>query len=547
MLYNLVDVYNYRVSHNTFTGNILDDFSKDPLWPIMTFGIIGGLISSSYVSINTLTGILHSDSLKSIKNKTLKYYNMFKASIGNNKEKKLEYYNKVISYQKRLIDLKDSRESQIENIVSLGNLYKKIGQDEEAYSCYRKAMRGFSSLDNNLSYFEYLKSTFNLNKLFRFIKRLNKNEELETIFIDLLNNDINVLDKLKELSVKNENDPRYQYIYGKALDVLGFTESGNKQILSVAEKLIKQENIEVHKYSKGYVYLFKDNFFGSEIVARSDQIEERIIREKEKTYEIINILNDVKKTMNNLDDCEVLKPIGYKKINDKFWYIIERGQGVTLKESIEKNEASLEDFLKVANFMGLIHARVSTNNLKERDYVNLLKQRLDVEKDKLEIICNSFETLKENFSEIDRVYNKDSHFKNWIKLDYGGIMLIDIEVSNVIPLAYDAANLLIHHKFLTSEQRDEVIEEHKKAYESFSNKEVNLSDYKLAYLSSVIILAFELYTREFYEKEIKVNALENASIAIKRIENDFRDNYITHKKSYENLAESINYLSLRLN
>ena len=42
VLYNLVDVYNYRVSHNTFTGNILDDFSKDPLWPIMTFGIIGG-------------------------------------------------------------------------------------------------------------------------------------------------------------------------------------------------------------------------------------------------------------------------------------------------------------------------------------------------------------------------------------------------------------------------------------------------------------------------------------------------------------------------
>ncbi len=542
-LYWFNNTYSLRTQHKInhsiagfLRGNILEDIVNNP-GPMLSMAARTGANTSLTIGTYLVVGsVLHSHSLRETYYKISKTYN----NLRNNKEK-------VIEYQEKIVKLPNSVERTIENLVELGNIYYENDDRDNAFKYYRRAIRLFSKKSDRISYSDYFRKTFRLDKLNRLITKLrnrNKHDEesqINKVFIGLLNKDISAADEMKLAVEINPENPNLVYMYGKVLDILGYKQSAVVQKFKAIDLAMKDnDGLNIVTGSKYPIIRFNNQVLQEEAIAKCEPIEnlEAELRTTERVREITS----------ETDEYDVPIPIGIKEIKGRQCYIMELVSGDLLSDRIQYGKVKVEDFCAVADFMGLIHAKLKPDKLEERSYIDTIRSRLNsvgIEKYLVSSVCFNLSQLDDSLIKIAKVYNKDAHPRNWKIDEFGGIIALDLEEGRVVPLTFDTTNLLDQYKCLGDEQRDYVAYQHFFSYTRNLDSKLNfnLDEYKIAYLNSSIIRAFEIYTQVRDDnKEIMTASIENAQRSINRIKNNFSDYYNLKNKSYKRLYNALEEL-----
>lgn len=504
-------------------GKLLEDIVENP-------GRIGDLfLQSSLVGMATLTGalvggsILHSHSLRELGLRTAKLYNEFSGKK-----------DQTIDYQKRLLQLPNSIERTIENLVELGNLYYGNNDRENAFRCYRKAIGLFSKKQDHISYSDFFRKTFKLDKLARkiksfFYKKDDEKSDINRIFIDLLNKDGKALIRLRNLAEEKQNNPEYVYLYGKALEIFGYRESGRAQ-KELAVRKIKALAKELEEQgTKNTILRLEHEVFRAEVIGKHAPLE-NLLREQEATKELRRILEQHEK-------YDVPVPIGI--IDDN--YYMEYASGDTLEKRLDNAEILID----VADFLGLFHARFNLQNYETRPriYEERIRDGLvfaNIDVTLIARILYNIQPLTRSLQNIKLVYNKDAHLRNWIVDDFEDITAIDIEVDSLVPIVIDSANLL---DLYDVEDKRRILDQHLLGYEKYSGTKLDRNQYYFAYLNAVVIRALEIYPRVRNKLPgVKETFLNNALNAIDRIRQDFSVEYKREEIAYQNLSQAIEEL-----
>jgi len=521
-----------KINPNTkiLTGDFAQDVMSDPI------NLAGLLMQSTIAAWLTIGGIigtgavLHSTSLKEI-------YFRARKNIAKLADKK----DQAIEYQRKVTELPSSLERKIEDIVELGNMNYERNEDKKtAMSYYAKALRLFTSKSDRETYTSLVSKAFRLDKFGRFLTKLRKTKDTEDdkinrMFIKLLNKDQEALDEIKSLAA--ENDPRFRYLYGKALIAAGYPKSGKFQIQKAVEDKLREGNTELVDESKNTIVLFKEDLFEEEVIGKCAD-KKNLEREKEVTEDLAVKISDI-------EDRYVPFPIAIVERDGRFIYIMERSSGKTLAQKIKEGTASKEDFQNVAEFMGILHAYLPKENKEERKYGERIKYDLEriglVERAKE--ISEALEPAIKSLEGIVRVCNKDGHPRNWMILETGEIIAIDLEADSLIPLTIDTANEVSQYSQPREEIKYEILDEHIKSFRRITGIKISQEQYQLAFLNSVVIRAFEIYPQvKDKNPEIKTVSLDNARKAIAKMKQDFPEHYEGNKQKYDSLDRNAELL-----
>lgn len=534
------NVYNYRTQYRVehpvagfLSGNVLEDLIHNP-GTMISVASRTGLDTAITIGTYLVAGsILHGHSLREYYYRTAKVFN---STIGKKE--------KVIEYQNKLVTLPNSVERTIENLVDLGNTYYENGNRNEAFRNYRRALRLFSKKSDRISYSDFFRKSFRLDKINRFVSKLrNKKHDEESlinrVFIELLNKDIDAADKMKLAVEKIPDDPSLVYMYGKVLDILGYKESARVQKFKAINLAMRENSgLEVRLGSKCPIIKFNSEVLQEEAIAKYAAIEDLIgeIKTTEKVREITN----------ETESFDVPVPIGIKEINGRQYYIMELVSGDLLSDRIKDEKATSEDFCAVAEFMGLIHACLELE-LKERNHLERINNKLiesGVDKNETKGICNNLNPVLNNLECMPLVYHKDAHPQNWIIDEFGYIVAIDFEASDKVRLPIDAAKLLNRNRILNYGEKISILEHYIKNFKTYSKIDVISSENNiiLAYLNATIITAFESYKRALNQPEIRLAVMENAKISIDKISEVFPDYYKSNEMAYKYLYNALEKL-----
>lgn len=530
----------YRVHHpgsQFLSGSFLDDVVNH-LGALVSVGARAGVATAATIGVGLVaSSLLHSHTIRDF------YYRS--ASLAN---ELLGRKHKVLEYQEKIVALPHSVEKSIEDVVNLGNIYYQHGNRNEAFRCYRRALRLFSKKSGDISYADFFRKALGINTFSKVINkfRLRKLEDeksaINRIFIGLLNKDNSCADYAKDLVDRSPEDPKLIYMYGKVLEVLGYQQSAREQKKKAVRKILETGiGVEEIGNSKNKVVLFDDELLKGEIIAKAGLVPD-LLGELETTERAREVVDE-------FEDYEVPVPIGVMQIGNKDYYIMERASGDLLADKIRDGNSDVKDFLKVADFMGLLHAKLEPRQVR-RDVRKTIKDRLDIAEVHpalVDVVCYNLEPLIGSLENIAEVYNKDGHPSNWIVNDYGGICCLDLEAGRVVPLTFDTANLLNQHTALSEEERDQVVLQHLISFEKYSEepKKIDREEYKLAYLNSLIIRGFELYGQvKDNKRRVMFASLNNARKAIDRVEREFPEYYRSRGSAYEQLKYSIEFLKV---
>ncbi|MBI2148424.1 hypothetical protein HYU23_01995 [Candidatus Woesearchaeota archaeon] len=529
----------YRVHHpNTpfLSGNILEDL-LDHTGSMFSIAARSGILTSAGFALSlVVSSLLHGHSLREYYHRSAK---LIHTVLGNN--------DNSIEHQEQLVNLPNSAERNIEDLVDLGNNFYESEDRINAFKCYKRALRLFSKKGERINYVDFFRRTFGLDFISRGIRKLrfrNKLDDESTInrvFISLLNKDTNAVSYMKDAAERNPDDPKILYLYGKVLEILGYKESGRLQKLEAIRRVMSTSNLIEISSTKYRVALFDDELFGDEVVTKSG--------DRSSLEGFVKATNDVRSIAADFDDYDVPIPVGVIDHDEKSYYIMEMAHGELLSDRIREGKAEAEDFYNVADFMGLIHARIKPLD-GERDYVEVINHRLTAcgfSMDFVSRLCESIDSLKDSLENILRVSNRDGHPRNWIRSDYGGIIAIDIEGGRFVPLTFDTANLLGQYDVFDEEQEDLIFTKHLDAFKRYSvdNNDIDIPKYRLAYFNSLIIRAFEIYVQvKDTNREVMISSLENAKRAVVRVEREFSKYYGRKDESYKVIYEALEKLKI---
>ncbi len=527
----------------TLTGRFLEDIVN---YPASVFAVMAqhGVVWSVYFAGLILTGSLfHTQSLKEITLRTAKTYNGF---MGRN--------SKAIDQQKRITALPNSLERTIEDTVELGNLYyeeyektQDMGYYGKAFAQYRRALRLFTKKQERISYADYFRKSLKIDKILRYFKReRNKDkvaDRMNRIFIDLLNKDDRVLDELKMLA--GQDDSHAAYLYGKALEIFGYVESGRvKKELAIRKELKTKETIKESR-TKNVNHKYNDDIFKVEIIGKQAPME-NLVRELEATRKLREFIRDFEKYDTPL-------PIGIIKTRGEGVYYMEYVIGETLENVLKDiviadKKQAVNHLRRAAGFLGLIHAAIKPDS-QQRNYKARIKRRLfiyNVNNDLVKRITDNLYPVINSLDGIDIVVNKDAHPGNWIIDEFGDIVSIDFELDGAIPITMDTAKLLSWYE-ISDEEKSIVLREHLRSFEKYSKRKPEKANYKFALLNSIIIRSLASYSSPRQSREIISISLTNSLKAIEKIKEEFPAEYYPNESAYQELHAAINILRLSSN
>lgn len=515
-------------------GNFFHDLMEHPA-KMAQLGLEASLVGAIVLGSSLIAGsVLHTHSIREL------YYRTAKAVTYV-----CGYQQAGVYYQQKLVSLPNNSEKTIEDIVELGNMHYEAGDKENAFRYYRRALRLFNKKADQLSYADFFRRTVNFDRIRRVFRRKKFDEDekgsINRMFIDLLNKDPDALDGIKKLVDSNPDDPRVNYLYGKALEVLGYKESARRQKEKAITKIISSGlHLEVLTGNKNRVALFEDEMLREELIVKS-ATEESLNAEVATTERLRYILRD-------FDNYDVPIPIAIIKRGNKFYYVMEQASGELLADKIRNRTATPEEFYAVADFMGLIHARLNSYQRKEREYTEIIKERLtqaQVPELVVRRIQRSLYVTLPPLQKVEKICNKDAHPRNWMVDEFGGIVALDLEVDRLIPLTFDTANLLDQYEGLSDGEKYVILTRHVESFREYSAEpaDINMDDYKLAYLNSVLIRALEIYGQlKTTKREVVSASLNNAQRAIDRIQMDFELYYTRNRRQYQELYSAIEQL-----
>ncbi len=536
LIYNAYATYHYRtafrINHNNknyLNGNLLEDVINNP-GALISIASRAGFETSIWLGMFTIgSSILHTHTLKDFYYRAARKYNSL-----------FRIKDKAIKYQERLVALPHSVEKSIEDIVILGNMHYEKNNRDQAFTYYRKALRLFDKKSTQISYADFFRKSFRIDKITRLLRKnkINNLDDEESlinrVFIGLLNKDIKAAEEMKKVADNNPEDASIRYMYGKVLDILGYKESAKLQKIKAIDIVIsKSEKPNEYSGSKNLILSFDNNILRGDVIAKVEPLE-KILSEIETTENLRKITKDH-------EDKDVPIPIGAVEINGKTCYVMELASGELLADKIKDKKIPLEEFHSIADYLGLIHAKLTTN-MEERYYIDTIKKRLDstgLEPTEVNFICVNLMDIDHCINNIIKCYNKDAHPRNWKVDEFGGIIALDLEEGRLVPLTFDTANLISQYH-LDEETQDSISYKHFESFSKYSKIDINFNDYRLAYLNSVIIRTFEIYYQvKDQNKEVMVNSLNNAIRSIKLIEKDFNNYYKQRKNSYNGLAQAL--------
>ncbi|HIH26288.1 hypothetical protein J4476_03615 [Candidatus Woesearchaeota archaeon] len=457
-------------------------------------------------------------------------------------------YDELIKVKKKLIGLSENVGDEIERILSLGDSYYNSDK-KHAYQCYRKAFslfeENFSDLRNNneLSFFGNIKYFYLLGKAYLRKDYLRKIVDSEKDFINLAL--LNGIDK----DIKNsgfgdgglhvKDSFTFSYFIGRLHDIYGNKELGKRKKLEAAKKALENNPVNDIAGNKNAVFTVEDNFLGSEIIYKN-QSSEGLSRE-------ISMAEQIGSIISSRNDCSTIKPIGEIEHDKKKYYIMEQASGSTLDQRINSGDVSVDDFCRIADVLGLLHARVK-GDFVERDVAVNIKERISriCSSGFVDALMYSIEPAISSLEDIIRVYNKDAHSRNFKLDELNRVVILDTEGERKAPIVFDDTNLLDQHLFLDYEQKREIMRRH---WDSFNeNSDVKIIDYdkyELAYLNSSILRALEIYEQavRINNHFIKDSTMTNAITSLRIIEEKFPDYYEKYADNYKILSESLHHLA----
>ena len=523
--------YQNGIDARKVSGNLIQDMVNNPDQMFSMAARTGFENALTLGSLFIASSVLHSYSLKEFGLRTAKTF----YSIAGKRRK-------AIGLQQKIVDLPNSTERRIEDIVELGNLCYKDGEKVEAFSHYRRALRLFYKKSDEISYTDFFRRIVRIDYLRKQIKRFfyTKGEEkaINRAFIALLNKDQRALEYIKKEVEKDPDNPELRYLYGKAFEILGMKESGSRQ-KRIAIELKERSGISVKETEgvKNNVLTFEDPMLGLEVIAKSGpNIREEIATTKR-----------LRELIADYENYDTPIPIGIMEIRGRECYVMEFAQGEILKKRIEDGEATLEELCDVADYMGLIHARLKPAGLKPRQYIDNITDRLTssgISQELVWTVRTNLAPIFKSLEDIVWVYNKDSHTRNWY-IDGGVVIALDMETEDTVPITVEAANLLGQDRKGTYEEKREVLERYISAFRRYSDKKILIDreKYELAYLNSLVLRAFEVYSQvKGKHQDIKDAVIENAQEAIDRIRREHRKFFFLYSGQYTKLDDALTEL-----
>ncbi len=512
--------------------NFLEEIANQPERMADLLLVEGGFFGfSALVALSAGGYFLHTHSIREHALRAQKLYNTVR---GRKKEAR--------ECQKELADFPNSIEKRIEDIVELGNMHYDVGNEEEAFKSYRLAMSLLTKKSDDAAYADFLRKTPGVSRMIRWYKRrrsakTKQQKDINEIFIDLLNKDRRALVRVRK-ELESEKDPSQIYIYAKALEFFWEKKEAAAQKQKAVRMRLK-DNPETFLIagSKNPVFRFHDQMLNAEVIAKAG-VPEKLERER-KTTEIVKIL------LRDFENFDVPEPIGIINHNGRDCYIMEYVSGELLSERINKREHSPNEIYASAEFMAYLHAKLGKEGLEERDYAGSIMERLSlagVPQAALLSIKNNIHAATRSLEFIVRACNLDSHPRNRIINEFGGIVAIDLETDRVIPVTADAANLLDQYR-ISDDEKEKALDDYIRAFQHYSGEHIESRMYRLAYLNSVILRALEIYSQvSSSNPEVKEASLMNAQEAISKIRKNHQIYYLAYEKEYKELAEAASAL-----
>lgn len=544
--------YQKRIASGKLTGNFLDDIVNN------TGQLASAITRTGFENTFTLGcamlagSVLHTHSLREF---GLRLTKTFYTAVGNREKAK--------DVQRRIVDLPNSAERNIEDIVELGNLYYRLADDAkdskrgeyrtEAFRHYRKAMRVFSKKSDQISYGDFFRGIFGINtfrksakwfsrKFYGLIGRKDEREDtINDMFRGLLNKDHEALDRIKQLA-EREQSPELIYLYGKALDVLGYKNSGRKQKRRAVERLESDLDLE-RRPSKNLVFVLNHPLLKSELIVKHLDHEKL---EKEKS-----VLEEAEKVTREFENYSVPLSLGAVDIGDKEYHVMEFNHGTSLEDKIKGLQPGFsipEDLERilfdVSDYMALIHARIKLR-LEERDHEQAIRKKLEdcnVDDHTKDLIQNNIYPLIDNLRTMPLVYHKDCHPANWIIGEDNDIVSIDFEAQHSARLPIDIAKLLNRDLTIPEMDKIKILNNYVRSFEKYSGTRLpSGNQVYLAYLNAVIITALEAYSTGV---ESKKSTVVNAREGIQLIRQEYPEYYIKHRANYDSLETALERLTL---
>ncbi len=513
-------------------GNFLDNVVNKPEEMINLLLVEGGFFGLGTLVALTAGGyFLHTHSIREHALRARKLYN---AARGRNPEAR--------ECQKELADFPNSIEKRIEDIVELGNMHYDEGNKEEAFKSYRMAMSLLTKKSDDAAYADFLRKTPGVSRMIRWYKRrrsakTKQQKDINEIFIDLLNKDRRALIRVRK-ELESEKDPLQIYVYAKALEFFG----ENKEAAAQKQRAVRMRLEDDPKTflitgSKNPVFRFHDQMLNAEVIAKSGTLE-KLERER-KTTEIAKTL------LRDFENFDVPEPIGIIRHHGRDCYIMEYASGDLLSDRITNHEYSPNEIYASAEFMAYLHAKLGKEGLEERDYAESITERLSlagVPQEALLSIKNNIHAATKSLEFIIRACNLDSHPRNRIVDEFGGIVAVDLETDRLIPVTADAANLLDQY-CISDDEKEKALDDYIRAFQHYSGEHIESRMYRLAYLNSVIVRALEIYSQvRSLNPAVKEASLMNAQEAILKIRKNHQIYYLAYEKEYKELAEAIKVL-----
>ena len=490
-----------------------------------TVTLITGLAAGSIPVL--LGSLFHSHSLKLRKHKIKRVWHSF------HKDKA-----KAIEEQRKLLEIPDSLDAKINGFVKLGELEIKNGEIENGFSRYRKALRLFDKKEDSETYSSFFNKAFLINDIASTKKYISGKYFLSDIILDLLRKDHNAVRSLGMLAQSMPNDYISRYIYGKALEIIGEKELGRREKLIAIRKILEEKPEETEiKGSKNRVILIEDGFLKTEIIKKHGSLED-LKAEIARTEEAQEVLR-------NFEDYYTPRPIGIDQESNQPYYLIEREDCKFLDQRIREDKSSLDEFLRVADYVGLINAKIKKDIGKERNAKETIELRMNklVDPILLSLLLDNLQPVLYASDAMPKVYNKDARPANIGIMDNEDLFGIDFEGGRFIPVTHDTANMLGDHRFLDRDKRFVLADAHRRSFMRYSKIKLSKRDFMLAYLNSTIIRALEVYSQVIPE-EIKRREswLLNARDAIEIMQKEFPSEYERNRKEYGNLRVGISKL-----
>ena len=171
--------------------------------------------------------------------------------------------------------------------------------------------------------------------------------------------------------------------------------------------------------------------------------------------------------------------------NGSYVHSLKREKGRVFYELSEDTDL----FLKTADFLALIHARMPLEGLEPVDIAGYIDNKLsnpdmELSSDLAEALRYGINPALDNLSQEHFVFNKDAHPEQWIITETGKIIALDWENKGLVPMQFDLANLLEYGDCVDQEDKHGIISKYIESFNGYSkgHKIENQEQFFLRYL-----------------------------------------------------------------